>query len=246
MIRTLIIDDEENNRQRLAGLIQEHFPNISIVGEADGVASGLKAIEEYNPELVLLDIKMADGDAFDLLQQIKNISFKIIFVTAFEEYALKAFKFSALDYLLKPVAVDDLRIAFDKAERQILTQLKLQIATLNGNMRNNNSKTLVLRTAEKIFFIETKDIIRCESDRNYTYFFVKENRKHIASQPLKEYEEILQDHGFFRIHKSHMINLSYIESFDKADGGSIILKDKTELPVARRKKAELLEVFTKL
>jgi two-component system LytT family response regulator len=245
MIRTLIIDDEENNRQRLTGLIEEHFPTIDIVGEADGVATGLKAIEEHQPDLVLLDIKMADGDAFDLLQQIKSIFFKIIFITAFEEYALKSFKFSALDYLLKPVTIDDLRMAFDKAEKQILTELKLQVATLQNNLSSSKYKTLVLRTAEKIYFIDTQDIIRCESDRNYTYFFVNEQKKHIVSQPLKEYEEILSEHGFFRIHKSHMINLSYIESFDKADGGSIILKDKTELPVARRKKAELLEIFSK-
>jgi len=246
MIRTLIIDDEENNRQRLSGLIAEHFPTIDMVGEADGVETGLQAIEEYQPELVLLDIKMADGDAFDLLQQIKPIFFKIIFVTAFEEYALKAFKFSALDYLLKPVTVEDLRLAFDKAEIQILTELKLQISALNKNLQNNKNKTLVLRTSDKIYFLETKNIIRCESDRNYTYFYICEQHKHIVSQPLKDFEEILSEYGFFRIHKSHMINLSYIESFDKTDGGFVILKDKTELPVARRKKTELLEYFSKL
>jgi two-component system LytT family response regulator len=189
---------------------------------------------------------MMDGDAFDLLDRLDTISIKIIFITAHEEYALKAFKFSALDFLLKPVTVEDLRIAFDKAEKQILTELKLQIATLNNNLHNTKNKTLVLRTAEKIYFIDTNDIIRCESDRNYTYFFVNKQGKYIVSQPLKEYEEILQEHGFFRIHKSHMINLSYIESFDKTDGGSIILKDKTELPVARRKKADLLEFFSRL
>jgi len=246
MIRTLIIDDEANNRQRLASIIEEYFPKISIIGQTDGVETGLQAIRGHNPELVLLDIKMADGDAFDLLEKIDSITFKIIFITAYEEYALKAFKFSALDYLLKPVSIDDLRIAFEKAENQILTELKLQLATLQNNINSPRHKTLVLRSAEKIYLIELRDIIRCESDRNYTYFFVNEQRKRIVSQPMKDYEDLLEEFGFVRIHKSHMVNLSYIESFDKADGGSIILKDKTELPVARRKKNELLERFSKL
>ena len=246
MIRTLIIDDEENNRQRLLKLIHANFPNIQVVGEADGVETGLRAIQDLNPEMVLLDIKMADGDAFDLLEKIGPVFFKIIFVTAYEEYALKAFKFCALDYLLKPVSVEDLRSAFFKVENQILSELKLQLATLQNNQHSTKNKTLVLRTSDKIYLIKTNDIIRCESDRNYTYFYINEQRKHIVSQPLKEYEEILQENGFFRIHKSHMVNLSYIESFDKAEGGFIILKDKTELPVARRKKNDLLELFARL
>ena len=246
MIRTLIVDDEENNRQRLQMVIREHFPNIAVIGEADGVATALTAIENLKPELVLLDIKMADGTAFDLLQQINPVFFKIIFVTAYEEYALKAFKFSALDYLLKPVTVDDLRDAFMKAENQILTDLKQQLSILHSNMQSTKNKTLVLRTSEKIYLVETKDIIRCESDRNYTFFYVSDRRKYLVSQPMKEYEDILEEFGFLRIHKSHMVNISYIESFDKGEGGSIILKDRTELPVARRKKLELLELFSRL
>lgn len=246
MIRTLIIDDEENNRQRMSNLIADHFPNIEVIGEAEGVETGITAINNLKPELVLLDIKMNDGDAFDLLEKIETVFFKIIFVTAYEEYAVKAFKFSALDYLLKPVAIEDLRSAFIKAEKQILDELRLQLSTLQSNLHSPKNKTIVLRTSEKIYLIETKDIIRCESDRNYTYFFINEQKKHIVSQPLKEYEDILEEFGFFRIHKSHMINLTYVESFDKADGGSIILKDKTELPVARRKKNELLDLFSRL
>ncbi len=246
MIRTLIIDDEENNRQRLSGLIRDHFYNIEVIGEADGVETGVNAIENLKPDLVLLDIRLTDGDAFDLLSQLKNITFKIIFITAYEEYALKAIKFSALDYLLKPVSIDDLRSAIIKAENQLLADLRLQLATLHNNLQPTKSKTLVLRGSDKINFIETKDIIRCESDRNYTCFFVNEQKKHIVSLPMKEYEDILLEYGFFRIHKSHMINLAFIESFDKAEGGSVILKDKTELPVARRKKNELLELFSRL
>jgi len=246
MIRTLIIDDEENNRLRLKNMINEHFPQINVVGEADGVETGLAAITNSNPEVVLLDIKMADGDAFDLLEKVKSVSFKIIFVTAYEEYALRAIKFSALDYLLKPVSVDDLKTAFLKAENQILDELRLQLSTLQSNLQTTKNKTLALRTSEKIYLLDVNDIIRCEADRNYTYFFVNEQKKHIASQPMKEFEDLLVDFGFIRIHKSHLINISYIASFDKTDGGYVILKDKTEIPVSRRKKTELMELFSRL
>ena len=246
MIRTLIIDDEENNRLRLKKLILENFPQISIVGEADGVGTGLEAIKSLGPELLLLDIQMDDGNAFNLLEKLDSIDFKIIFITAYEEYALKAIKFSALDYLLKPVSVDDLKSAFSKAEEQILTELKLQLASLQSNIQSPKNKTLALRTSEKIYLLDVNNIIRCEADRNYTYFYVNEQKKHIVSQPMKEYEDMLSEFGFVRIHKSHLINMSFVESFDRADGGYIILKDKTELPVSRRKKSEILELFSKL
>ena len=245
MIRTIIIEDEENNRVRLKNLIRDNFPQISVVGEAEGVESGLETIEKLNPELLMLDIQMGDGNAFDLLGKLDSINFKIIFVTAYEEYALKAIKFSALDYLLKPVSVDDLRTAFIKAEEQILAELKLQLSNLQNNLQTSRSKTLALRTSEKIYLLEINSIIRCEADRNYTNFFVQEQKKHIVSQPMKEFEDLLTEFGFIRIHRSHLINIAYIESFDKSDGGYIILKDKTELPVSRRKKSEILEIFSK-
>ena len=246
MIRTLIIDDEKNVRLRIKDMIIENFPQITVVGEAEGVYSGLKAIEQLNPELVLLDVQMDDGNAFDLLKKSKPISFKIIFITAHQEYALKAIKFSALDYLLKPVSVEDLRIAFEKVENQIITELKLQLSALNGNLHSAKDKTIVLRTSEKIYLLKVDNIIRCEADRSYTYFFVNEQKKHIVSHPLKEYEDILSDYGFIRTHKSHLINIAYIESFDKGVGGYIKMKDKTEIPVSRRKKNELLDHFSKL
>ena len=137
-------------------------------------------------------------------------------------------------------------IALAKAENQILSDLKLQLASLQTNLQTPKNKTLALRTSERIYLLEVNNIIRCEADRNYTCFFVKDQKKHIVSQPMKEFEDILKEFGFIRIHKSHLINISYIESFDKADGGSIILKDKTELPVARRKKNELMELFSRL
>jgi len=245
MIQTVIIDDEENNRQRLARMIGDNFPNINLIGEADGVESGVEAIEKLRPELVLLDIKMGDGDAFDLLEKINNIFFKIIFITAYEEYALKAFKFSALDYLLKPVLNENLKTAFERAENQIMDDLKLQLSTLQLNRQSPKHKTIVLKTSEKIFLVDISEIIRCESDWNYTRFFTREGKKYMVSSSMKEYEDILEDHGFFRVHKSHIVNISSIDNFDKRNG-FVILKDKTRLPVSRRKKNELLELFDRL
>jgi len=246
MIRTLIIDDEENIRLHMKDMILENFSHISMVGEAESVESGVIAIENLRPELVLLDIRMDDGNAFDLLERVKHISFKVIFATAYEEYALKAIKFSALDYLLKPVSVEDLRIAIEKAENQIMTDLKLQLASLQDNIQASRNKTIALRTSEKIYLLDVNNIVRCEADRSYTCFFVNEQKKHIVSQPMKEFVDLLSEYGFIRIHKSHLINMSYIESFDKTDGGYVILKDKTEIPVSRRKKNELLEWFARL
>jgi two-component system LytT family response regulator len=245
MIRTLIIDDEANNRERLARMINENFPNIDIVGEADSVGTGVEAIKTLQPELVLLDIRMADGDAFDLLGKLEKIFFKIIFITAYEEYALKAFRFSALDYLLKPVLVDNLSAALERAENQVMTELKLQLNSLQSNLSPKENKTIVLKTMEKIYLIDVKDILRCESDWNYTQFFTEEGKKYMVSHPLKEYEEMLEGYGFFRIHKSHIVNISFIESFDKKSD-MVVLKDKSRLPVSRRKKNELMELFDRL
>jgi len=246
MIRTIIIDDEENNRQMIGDLLENYCPKVQKIAEADGVESGVKAIQQHHPDLILLDIKMDDGDGFDLLEKVGNIDFKVIFITAYEEYAIKAFKFSAIDYLLKPVDPDDLVEAIEKAETQILKDLKYQLSTLTENLHSDKRKTLVLRTSDKIHYLNTQNIIRCESDRNYTLFYLNNGQKIVVSNPVKDYEEMLDDHGFFRIHKSHLVNLSFVESYIKGDGGYLLLKDKSKLPVAMRKKEILLERLSNL
>jgi two-component system LytT family response regulator len=225
----------------IGDLIEKHCPQLSVIAEADGVKTGVTAIRKYQPDLIFLDIKLDDGNGFDILEKIGNIDFKVIFITAYEEYAIKAFKFSAIDYLLKPVDPDDLIEAVDKAQTQILKELKYQFSTLTENLNPEKRKTLVLRTFDKIHYIDTKNIIRCESDRNYTFFYLNNNQKIIVSSPLKDYEEILDGGTFFRIHKSHLVNLAYVDTYIKGDGGFIILKDKSKLPVATRKKEGLLK-----
>ncbi len=246
MIRTLIIDDEKNNRQLISDLLQKHFPNVSLIGEADGVKSGLESIRQLSPDLVLLDIRMEDGDAFDLLNRIGYINFKIIFITAYEEYALKAIKFSALDYLLKPVVLPELQLAIEKAEKQILKDLNLQLAELSNNIQPNQKKRIVLRTAEKLHLIPVREIIRCEAERNYSMFFLENGKKIIVSGPMKDFEDILCEQGFFRLHKSHLVNLSFVDSYVKSEGGHVLLTDGTKLPVAMRKRNQLMELFDKL
>jgi two-component system LytT family response regulator len=245
MIRTLIVDDEENNRLRLARLISEHFPIIDVVGEADGVETGVQSIEKLRPELVLLDIKMGDGDAFDLLQKIDDIFFKIIFITAYEEYALRAFKYSALDYLLKPVTTEQLQSAFERVEKQLLADLNLQLSILQKNLDSPKQKILVLKTSDKIYLVNIDEIVRCESDANYTRFFTSDGYKYLVSSSMIEYEGLLETHGFFRIHRSHIVNISFIKSLDRHNG-YVILRDETSLPLSRRKKQELLDLLDNL
>lgn len=246
MIRTLIIDDEINNRRKIRDLLETNFPNIEVVGEAEGVQSGHAMITRELPDLVLLDIRMEDGDAFDLLDMFGNINFKIIFITAYEEYALKAIKFSALDYLLKPVLLEELKTAISKAEKQILHELNIQLSELSNNLNPSGKKRIVLKTFEKLQLVPVAEIIRCEADRNYTLFYLRDERKIIVSHSIKDYDDILCEQGFFRVHKSHIINLKFVDSYIKSDGGSVLLTDGTSVPVAMRKKQRLIELFEKL
>jgi len=246
MLRTLIIDDEKNNRRKIRELLEKHFPNVQLVGEAEGVKTGLESIVNHSPDLVLLDIRLMDGDAFDLLNQIGQVNFKIIFITAFEEYALKAIKFSALDYLLKPVLLDELKAAIAKAENQIMNELNLKLLELSNNLNASQNKRIVLKTAEKLHFVPVQDIMRCEADKNYTSFFLTDNKKIVVSGSIKDYEDMLCEQGFYRLHKSHIVNLTYIKSYEKAYGGTVILTDGSHVPVAVRKKNQLIELFSKL
>lgn len=243
MIRTLLIDDEKNNRQIIADMLNAHIPHVSVIAEADGVKTGLAAIRRDHPELVMLDIRLEDGDAFDLLKQLGNIDFKIIFITAYEEYALKAIKFSALDYLLKPVVLEELKQAIEKVEKQISRDLNVQLSELSNNLKTTKKKRIVLHTAEKLQLIPINEIVRCQAERNYTMFFLENGKKMIVSNPMKDYEDILSEQGFFRSHKSHLVNLSFVDAFVKADGGYIVLNDGTSLPVSVRKKNQLINLF---
>jgi two-component system LytT family response regulator len=248
MIRTLLIDDERHVRKTLAGLINHFCPHVILVGEADGVESGLQAIRKYKPDLVLLDIKMGDGTGFDLLRKIDSIDFKIIFITAYEQYAVQAFKYSAIDYILKPIDSEDLVLAIDRAIIMMQAELTLRLKALEDNLTIQNvpNKKIVVKTFDNIYLISHRDILCCESDGSYTSIHLKNGNRIVTSKILKEYEDMLSGLGFYRVHKSFLISLSAIDRFEKGDGGFIVLSNGLKIPVASRKREELLGMFDKL
>lgn len=248
MLRTLIIDDEKPVRDTLSGLLKKICPQVMLVGEADGVKTGLHAIRENSPDLVLLDIKMDDGTGLDLLHQIENINFKIIFITAYEEFAIKAFEFSAIDYILKPVNPEKLEKAVKQAERLKQHVFITQISALKANLEDpgNQNKKIIIKNRESIFLLNVDDILHCESDGSYTIVETKDNQKIIVSKVLKEYDKLLSESGFIRIHRSHLINLKHIKRFDKQDGGILLMSNNTWVPVSTTGRVRLLELFDEL
>lgn len=247
-LRTLIIDDEAPARELLAGILENYCHNSELVGFADGVQNGLKAIKSLKPDLVLLDVNLEDGNAFDLLREYNEIPFALIFVTAYENYALNAFRFSAVDYIMKPVNIDDLVKAVQKAADKLeQASLGLKLKNFFDNLNSKpEDKKIVLKTQESIHIVKLSDIIRCEADHNYCTFYLNNGKNILISRNLGEYEELLSGLFFFRTHQSHLININYILSFEKHEGGYLKMADGSSVPVSKRKKDELLGLFSKL
>lgn len=251
MISTILIEDDVNIRTGLAILLKQIAPDLEIVGQAGTVQEGLFLIEKHQPNVLFLDIQLTDGSSFDILDQLmqkhNKISAQIVFITAYQEYAIKAFKFSALDYLIKPIDPEDLQNAITKIRAVQRTQVQYgQIDLLLEHFNKNNlPKKIVLSTAEGTHLIHLQDIIRCESMDNYTKFYLKSEKPILISKTLKEYDELLKDSGFERIHQSHLINLNYLKSYIKADGGYVIMTDNSELPVSQRKRERLQALLKK-
>lgn len=247
MIKALIIDDEPRARESLVTMLYKFFPEVSIAGEAEGVNDAFVKIQQYNPDIIFLDIKMPDGSGFDLLKKFQKARFKTVFVTAFGEYALEAIKFSAFDYLLKPIDLNELRetLARIKASLDEEEELPVKLQAIFQNMESAKAmqKKIVLKTANSIHLVNISAIIRCEADTNYTWFYFTDQPKLLISKPLKHFEELLVSYGFFRPHQSHLINLSFISRIDKVDGGTLVLNDNTIIPVAVRKREQLFRLL---
>ena len=246
MLRAIVIDDVDSIRTKNIDLIKTHCPNIAIIGQANSVKSGVSLIKQIVPDLVFLDVEMPDGTGFDLLQMLNPIQFKVIFITGYEDFAIRAFRFSAIDYLLKPLDPVELVEAVNKAEESMHKEvLELKLNTLFSNLeRPKNLQKLVLKTAEKIYSVNIQDIINCESDKNYTTFYFINAPKLVVSTTLKEYETLLKPFNFFRAHQSHLINMLYFDHFIKTDGGNtIVMKNKNKIPLATRKKEEFLTLI---
>ena len=250
MIKAILIDDDQNLREGMKGMLERFAPNIKIIGEADSVATGIEVMYTLKPQVVFLDIQLNDGTGFDILEQLaaKNGAIKsnIVFITAHEQYAIKAFRFSALDFLLKPVDPEELQKVIVKIESVLeKTNDYAHIDLLLENIRKkvDNFKRIALSTSDGIHLFEISDIIRCESEDNYTKFYIKNSKPVLISKTLKEYEELLTEHGFERIHQSHLINLNYLKSYIKKDGGYVIMADESHLPISQRKRERLQEIL---
>lgn len=248
MLRTIIIDDEAHMRQTLEKLVKQTCQNIQLLPSADSVKTGVEAIQKHHPDLVLLDIQLNDGTGFDLLQKLQPVNFKVIFITAYDQYAIKAFKFSAIDYLLKPVDADELAEAVCKADKLMQQDFSSQLNTLEENMKPGDkaNRKIILRTLDNIHLVKVKDINYCESDGSYTTIHLLNGKNIVVSTLLKEYDEMLKDCGFYRVHKSYLINIRNIQCFEKGEGGNVILENEAKVPVASRKREELLEMFDRL
>jgi two-component system LytT family response regulator len=249
LIRTIIIDDELNARTIVGDIVKLMPDKFVIIDEASDIKSAKIAIAKHNPDLVLLDIDLPDGNAFKLLQELGAINFKIIFITAYSEFAVQAFKFSALDYILKPVVSSDLTLALEKVNKRVeLEEMKIKLNNLLLNINNHPAKKkLVLKSANSIISVDIADIFFCESEGgSYTRFHFAEKKEILVSKALKEFDNLLCKFNFFRVHKSYLVNLDKIIRFDKHDGGSIVLTNKIEIPVSLRKRESFLERFAAL
>jgi two-component system, LytTR family, response regulator len=246
-LRIILVDDEKRIRTSLRHLIGMYFPSAIIVSEAEDVESGFAEIRKHQPDVVLLDIQMSGGTGFDLIRKLTPVNFKLIFVSAFDKYAIQAFKFSAIDYLLKPVDPEELVKALQKASDLINEKdLSLKIETLMSNLNpaSHEPKKILLKTQEAVHLINLSDIIRCEADRNYTRFILTGDKTILVSGSLIEYDETLSNSGFFRSHHSHLINIEYISKIDKHNF-QIIMKDNSVIPLATRKKELLIQILEK-
>ncbi|WP_255491399.1 MULTISPECIES: LytR/AlgR family response regulator transcription factor [unclassified Dysgonomonas] len=246
-IRAIIVEDEQNNRENLQKLLAKYCSSMEIIGLCTSALEGRQKIVELRPDLVFLDIEMPGGDGFSMLESLCIFDFEVIFVTAFTSYAIKAIKFSALDYIVKPIDIMELLKAVDKAKEKIhkKQQNSRMHNLLDNRNREGNKKVIALPLSDKIEFVEIANIIHCQADGNYTFFHLKDGVKLLISKTLKEYDELLSPLNFLRVHQSHLINLDEVKSFVKTDGGYIQMKDGTSITISRQRREMVLRILHK-
>ncbi|MEM6643818.1 MAG: LytTR family DNA-binding domain-containing protein [Bacteroidota bacterium] len=246
-MKVALIDDEAPMRDNMKSLLARHAPEAIILGEAGGVKEGVQLLSRLQIDLLFLDVEMKDGTGFDVLSQLDTMDFGIIFVTGHDRYAIKAFKYSAIDYLLKPVDPLEMKQAIQKAKNLNSTEQQKSIENLIGNNeRRTGDRKIILKDATSVYLISIKEIVRCQADNNYTVFFLEDGKTIMVSTTLKEYERLFDDQNFFRAHQSHLINLDHFRKFDRKEGGIVVMKDGTQVPVSSRKKEQLIAALGRL
>ncbi len=246
LLSVVIVEDEPHSRETLKNLLSDFCPGVEIAGMAGTVSDGIQEIKKKHPDLVFLDIELHKESGFDLLKKVYSLDFEVIFTTAYEHYALKAIKFSAIDYLLKPIDYEELQQAVEKVARRKETSLQnLKIFHLlqNFEKKRSDQDIITLATSEGLEFIKVSEIIRCEAEGSYTRFFLKDDRKLLVSRHLKEYENMLSEYHFFRIHQSTLINLAEVKKYVRSEGGYIVMNDESQVNIAHKRKEEFLQVM---
>ncbi|MEM7085640.1 MAG: LytTR family DNA-binding domain-containing protein [Bacteroidota bacterium] len=247
MLTAIIIEDMADALQLLRSDLESHHPDIKVIDTARSVVEAAKLLRKTQPDILFLDIMLGDGTGFDILEIFPDLSSKIIFVTASDEYAIRAFKFAAIDYVLKPYSNDDLATAITRAKEQIEPN-KERLSILKNTLAAPEAKPdkISLHTLDKIIIVSLENIVRCEADNNNTVFYLKEGRKIFVTKTLKYFAEMLSSYEFLRVHQSHLVNMQCISAFIKSDGGYLLLKNKETVPVSVRKKAEVIEMLDRM
>lgn len=247
MIKTVIIDDESDAVNFISSIILEYCPNLEITGTANSAKEGIRVILENQPDLVFLDVEMPHGTGFDLLAQFPKKIFDVILITAFNQYAIKAIKFSALDYILKPINISEFIAAVAKvSDKSVEINPNNSFAELLENLKSILPAKLTIPTSEGMEYLNTNEIIRLEADRNYCWFYLLDGKKHLVCRNLKEYQDLLSDNNFFRPHNSHLINLEKVKKFVRQEGGYIEMIDGSQIPISRTKRDLFLIQMAKL
>lgn len=248
MINAVIIEDEKKSMEVLQALVSANCPDVNIVGLADSVSTGVELIKKASPNLIFLDIEMADGSGFDLLERVGSNNYDVIFTTASDAHALKAIKFSAIDYLLKPIDGDELKVAVDKLKEKKPSDASLEnlrFLLQNFKQPSQQYSKITLPTGNAYEIVNVKDIIRCEADGSYTTFFLENKKKLLVSASLKHYEDLLPEEDFIRVHHHHLINMAHVVRYLKTDGGYAVMSDGTQIEISRRKKEAFLARLNK-
>lgn len=250
MIRTIIIDDERKGRETLLQLLKNYCPEVEVVASVNSVRTAVDAMNEYHPDLILLDVEMPSGNGFELLEKTSDLHYEVIFTTAYDQYAIPAIKSDALDYLLKPIDRDELINAVSKAQNRITAKRTLIEGAADASPKHrgethrgegeHDQKKIILSTSEGLTPVRIQDIVRCRAEANYTRFYMCDRSEILVSRTLKNFEAILSNNGFVRVHYSHLVNMQHVTKYIRGEGGQVIMSDGATVMVSRRRKDELM------